>query len=190
MGFDRHFFSKDRKQLENWVRDHNRLLLSLSKGRYRMMLGVKYRRGKRLWRTYLVHNKRILDQSNLVSAHAQVASHGWPEVAFSLTSRAARSFAKITELNVGKRFAIVLDSLVDSAPIIMEKIAGGNIRFSLYTLNGMQALQRAHLMAAVLNSKPLPVGFSLVREQILNGPKAKLCTKPSSDWVWSFCQVP
>ena len=40
----------------------------------------------------------------------------------------ARRFADITRANVGRRFAIVLDNKVISAPVIREPILGGAVR--------------------------------------------------------------
>jgi len=56
-------------------------------------------------------------------------------------------FAKITENNIGQRLAIILDSVVYSAPIINGPIKGGQIQIS-----GMENYQEAKLLEIVLNS--------------------------------------
>jgi preprotein translocase subunit SecD len=49
---------------------------------------------------------------------------GRPEVGIKFNSKGSRIFAKITEANIGKRLAIVLDGEVYSAPNIQDKIVG------------------------------------------------------------------
>lgn len=51
---------------------------------------------------------------------------GSPEISFSLTSEGAKIFAEITEQNVGRFLAIMLDGEVVSAPRINGAITGGN----------------------------------------------------------------
>ena len=47
-------------------------------------------------------------------------------VSFRLDNQGARKFGRITQENVGKPFAIVLDDKVISAPNIREPILGGS----------------------------------------------------------------
>lgn len=61
--------------------------------------------------------------------HASVSHNsmtGSPEITFSLTSDGARIFAEITEQNIGRFLAIMLDGEVVSAPRINGAITGGN----------------------------------------------------------------
>ena len=51
-------------------------------------------------------------------------------VNFTFNSVGARRFADITRANVGRRFAIVLDNKVISAPVIREPILGGRGQIS------------------------------------------------------------
>jgi SecD/SecF fusion protein len=51
--------------------------------------------------------------------------HGWG-VALQLDREGANLFGQLTEAHVGKRFAIVLDGRVQSAPVIREPIYGGH----------------------------------------------------------------
>jgi preprotein translocase subunit SecD len=53
-----------------------------------------------------------------------------PYVSLSFDSIGADRFAKLTERNQGKRLAIVLDDKVQSAPVIREKISGGEASIS------------------------------------------------------------
>ncbi len=51
-------------------------------------------------------------------------------VSFSFDTRGAITFGEITSKNVGKRFAIVLDNKVITAPVIQQPITGGSGQIS------------------------------------------------------------
>jgi len=51
---------------------------------------------------------------------------GRPEIAFTLDSKAAETFAQITRNNVGHQLAIVLDGELQTAPVIRTAIEGGS----------------------------------------------------------------
>ncbi len=97
-----------------------------------------------------------------------------PYVSLDLTGRGAKVFAQITEKNVGKRLAIVLDDVVRSAPVIREKILGGSAQIS-----GSFTHEEATDLAIVLRVGALPapveiiqnltVGASLGRDSIRKG---------------------
>ena len=58
---------------------------------------------------------------------------GHPEVGIKFNPKGSRIFAKITEDNIGKRLAIVLDGEVYSAPTIQSKIVGAGRITGNYT---------------------------------------------------------
>ncbi len=97
-----------------------------------------------------------------------------PYVSLDLTGRGGRIFAQITEKNVQKRFAIILDGIVKSAPVIQEKILGGRAQIS-----GSFTYEEASDLAIVLRVGALPapveiiqnltVGASLGRDSIQRG---------------------
>ncbi len=97
-----------------------------------------------------------------------------PLVSLEFTGRGAKIFAKVTTENVGKRFAIILDDVVRSAPVIREKILGGRAQIS-----GNFTFEEASDLAIVLRVGALPapvnviqnltVGASLGRDSINRG---------------------
>ena len=97
-----------------------------------------------------------------------------PYVSLDLTGRGGRIFGQVTEKNVGKRFAIILDEVVRSAPVIREKILGGSAQIS-----GNFTYEEATDLAIVLRVGALPapveiiqnltVGASLGRDSIDKG---------------------
>ncbi len=87
-----------------------------------------------------------------------------PIVSFSFDSTGARQFAEITQANVGKPFAIVLDGKVLTAPVIREPIIGGQGQIS-----GNFNPQEATVLSALLRSGALPAPLTIIEERTV-GP--------------------
>ena len=81
-----------------------------------------------------------------------------PLVSIDLTSRGGKIFAKVTSENVNKRFAIILDGVVKSAPVIREKILGGRAQ-----ITGNFTYQEASDLAIVLRVGALPAPVSVIQ---------------------------
>ncbi len=74
---------------------------------------------------YLVKKQTQLTGAHLTDARVQIDSqYNEPYVSITFDKKGGRDFARITEANVKKRLAIVLDKNVYSAPVIQEKITG------------------------------------------------------------------
>ncbi len=73
-------------------------------------------------------------------------------------------FAKLTEQNVNRPFAIILDGVVLSAPNIDEPIRGGSAQIS-----GNFTVESANQLAIALRSGSLPVDLKVVEERTV-GP--------------------
>jgi SecD/SecF fusion protein len=84
---------------------------------------------------------------------------GAPEIDFSLNSEGAKIFAEITEENLGKRMAIVLDGEVVSAPTIQSAITGGNGR-----ITGDFSEKEAFALATSLEN-PLETPLQIIEER-------------------------
>ena len=87
-----------------------------------------------------------------------------PIVDFTFDSDGGRRFAKVTQENTGKRFAIILDNQVISAPVINTPILGG----SGY-IEGSFTAETANELAIALRSGKLPVALKVVEERTV-GP--------------------
>ena len=74
---------------------------------------------------YLVKRQVELSGESLTNAQPTFQDNQ-PVVSFRFDNAGARKFGKITQENVGKPFAIVLDDKVISAPNIREPILGGS----------------------------------------------------------------
>jgi len=81
-----------------------------------------------------------------------------PYVGLDFTGRGGTIFGQVTERSVGKRFAIVLDEVVRSAPVIREKILGGSAQIS-----GSFSYEEASDLAIVLRIGALPAPVEIVQ---------------------------
>src|SRR5210317_196177 len=81
-----------------------------------------------------------------------------PYVSLDLTGRGGRIFGQVTEKNVGKRFGIILDEVVRSAPVIREKILGGSAQIS-----GNFTYEEATDLAIVLRVGALPAPVEIIQ---------------------------
>jgi preprotein translocase subunit SecD len=87
-----------------------------------------------------------------------------PIVNIRFDSQGGRKFARVTQENVGKPFAIILDGKVLSAPNINEPIMGGQAQIS-----GSFTTESANQLAISLRSGKLPVALHVVEERTV-GP--------------------
>jgi preprotein translocase subunit SecD len=85
-------------------------------------------------------------------------------VSIRFDNAGARRFARVTQDNVGKPFAIILDDVVLSAPNINEPILGGQAQIS-----GSFTVETANNLAVQLRSGKLPVELSVIEERTV-GP--------------------
>ncbi len=114
---------------------------------------------------YLVKKRTALTGAYLTDAKVQIDSqYNEPYVSITFDKKGARLFARITEENVKKRLAIVLDDNVYSAPVIQEKIAGGEAR-----ITGSFTTEEARDLAIVLRAGALPAPVQILEERTV-GP--------------------
>src|SRR5690606_28263067 len=86
-----------------------------------------------------------------------------PVVTIRFDSGGSSTFARVTQQNVGKRFAMVLDGKVLSAPSINEPILGGSAQIS-----GNFTVASANALAISLRSGALPVKMAVVEERTVS----------------------
>ncbi|MBY0470858.1 protein translocase subunit SecD [bacterium] len=92
-----------------------------------------------------------------------------PQVAFRLTPRGAGLFDKVTTEHTREQFAIVLDNVVKSAPVINERIPNGSGVISLGRGGGDQLLKEAKDLAIVLRAGALPTQLDFLEQRVV-GP--------------------
>ncbi|MEQ1509753.1 MAG: protein translocase subunit SecD [Sphingopyxis sp.] len=92
------------------------------------------------------------------------SDNGQPVVNIRFNGAGATIFSRVTRENVGKRFAMLVDGKVLSAPSINEAINGGSAQIS-----GNFTTESANTMAIALRSGALPVKLSVIEERTV-GP--------------------
>jgi protein-export membrane protein SecD len=109
----------------------------------------------------LALQKRVLVAGeNLVDAQQTFEQAGLPVVSFKFDSVGARKFGDATSKNVGKRFAIVLDRKIISAPVIRDAILGGS-----GIISGNFTVETARDLALLLRAGALPAPLTVLEER-------------------------
>ena len=87
-----------------------------------------------------------------------------PYVSISFNDAGAKTFEDVTSANVKKRMAIILDNTVYSAPVIQERIAGGNAQ-----ITGSFTMEEAKDLSIVLRAGALPAPMKML-QNVTVGP--------------------
>lgn len=107
----------------------------------------------------LLENKVLMTGDMVKDAQVRIGGNfNEPYVSLDMTSRGGKVFAHITEKNVGRRMAIVLDEVVRSAPVIRERILGGSAQIS-----GTFTHEEAADLAIVLRVGALPAPVDIIQ---------------------------
>jgi preprotein translocase subunit SecD len=113
----------------------------------------------------LVQKQVMVSGSDLTDAQATFDQRtGEAVVSFKFNTNGARRFAQVTQENVGRPFAIVLDNDVISAPVIREPIMGGQGQIS-----GNFTVESANELAILLRAGALPAKLTPIEQRVV-GP--------------------
>ncbi|MEK0450692.1 MAG: Protein translocase subunit SecD [Verrucomicrobiota bacterium] len=93
----------------------------------------------------LVKREADIPGSMVTEAYPYFGQKGW-EISLRFNSEGAKLFAQLTTENVGKRFAIMLDNEVHSAPNINEPISGGSASISGGSIDENEARNLASIL--------------------------------------------
>jgi preprotein translocase subunit SecD len=114
---------------------------------------------------YLIKKRTLLTGAYLTNARVEIDSqYNDPYVSIEFDKKGGRIFERVTEQNVKKRLAIVLDDNVYSAPVIQEKISGGSAR-----ITGSFTMDQARDLAIALRAGALPAPVNIIEERTV-GP--------------------
>src|SRR4051794_17231521 len=111
-----------------------------------------------------VKRRVMVSGEQLTDANQGFDQDGRPDINIKFNKAGARRFGRVTQENVNKPFAIILDDKILSAPNINEPILGGNAQIS-----GNFTVQSAHDLAVSLASGKLPVKLNVIEERTV-GP--------------------
>jgi preprotein translocase subunit SecD len=136
------------------------------------------------WRTYYLFSKAEVTGDMVRDAQARPdqsdrAIGGW-YVSMEFTPLGADRFEDITGRNIKRRFAIILDGKVESAPVIQTKIGGGHAQITMGSQNPEQQLQDSRKLELVLRSGALPAPISPSNEQLIGPSLGKDAISESS----------
>jgi len=170
----------DDRALSEWLVDNGHL----PKGRRLMWEYQKVDKADTRARNYVIKEEVLLSGDDVNDAQTNPNPQtGMYYVALEFKPRGQSVFAEVTGNNVGKRFAIVLDDKVRSAPVINERI-NGTASISMGGQNIDEQAKEAGMLALVLRSGALPapvvvgevrtVGASLGEKAITEGFYAAL----------------
>ena len=118
---------------------------------------------KSYWKSYYLFEETKLTGDRIQDARVSVDQRTQrPVVSLTLDSKGAEIFADLTRKNVDKRFAIMLDDEVQSAPVINEPIPGGRAQISMGALQSYAEIQQeAQDLVIVLRHGALPAPIEL-----------------------------
>ena len=111
---------------------------------------------------YLINLSPIVTGSDIATANPGFDSRDNSRtVDFRLSGSGAKRFGDATVQNIDQVFAIVLDDLVMSAPVIREPIYGGSVQIS----GGGFTEERARELAAIIEAGELPAKLEFIQER-------------------------
>ncbi len=111
-----------------------------------------------------VKRQVMVSGEEITGASQSYGQSNEPVVTLQFNGSGARKFARVTQENVKKPFAIILDGVVLSAPDINEPILGGSAQIS-----GSFTVESANTLAISLKSGSLPVDLTVIQENTV-GP--------------------
>jgi protein-export membrane protein SecD len=113
---------------------------------------------------YVVKRQPEMTGGSIATAEARIGldqtNPGAWGVSMTMTPRGRADFARVTGNNVGRQLAIVLDGRIYSAPVIRERIPGGDA-----SITGNFTLEDAKDLAIVLRAGALPAPVRVVEER-------------------------
>jgi preprotein translocase subunit SecD len=114
---------------------------------------------------YVLEETPVVTGEELTNAQPAFDQNGLPAVEFRFDATGARAFGDYTAANIGKPFAIVLDSEVISAPVIQSAIPGGT-----GIITGSFTVEESTKLAVLLRAGALPAEMTFLEERTI-GPE-------------------
>ena len=112
---------------------------------------------------YVVRRVAPVTGRDLRNARPSLDENSLPAVGFSLNQDGARRFGQLTEQNIGRQLAIILDNRVFSAPVVQSRITDEG------QITGSFTQQEAQDLSLILRSGALPAPMDFLEERTV-GP--------------------
>lgn len=133
--------------------------------------------GKPVVRGYLIAVRPEMDGKNIDKARAMRDQMGQRSISLTFNSQGAEDFKRVTENNVGRQLAIVLDGKLYCAPNINEAIAGGSA-----SISGSFTDEESQTIANALQAGNFPFAIK-VGAVFDTDPKLGLASVKNGVWV-------
>ena len=112
-------------------------------------------------RYYILKSTPELTGAYLVNAKVEIGGEfNYPHVSIEFNKDGAKLFSQVTERNIDRNLAIVLDEVVQSAPVIRSRIPDGRA-----IIEGNFTLEEAKLLATILRAGALPAPVKIIEER-------------------------
>jgi protein-export membrane protein SecD len=116
----------------------------------------------------LVKKRVLVSGESLTMAKPGFDQYGRPSINFRFNGQGSRKFGDATARNIGKRFAIVLDGKVISAPVIQSAITGGTGE-----ITGNFTQESATELANLLQGGALPAPLKVEEQRTVGAELGK-----------------
>ena len=129
-----------------------------------MLMADRHSDGSTIYRPVYVERRLQLGGNTIENALVTTDQMtGYPEISLEFNDEGRTDFGKITEANVSRRLAIILDDTLYSAPYIKQPILGGRA-----SISGAFSNQEARRLVNVLRAGALPGRVFIVEERTVD----------------------
>ncbi|WP_455597052.1 protein translocase subunit SecD [Cloacibacillus porcorum] len=104
--------------------------------------------------------KQYVGGGELTKAETNFDQFGKAAVSLKFNTEGAKLFDEATAANIGKQIAIVLDGIVISAPVVQQRISGGEAQ-----ITGSFSTAEANRLAIMLRAGALPVSVEVLENR-------------------------
>ena len=111
-------------------------------------------------KVFVVKREALMTGAGVTKALVQMDEYGRPSVGIEFNSEGGKQFAKVTRRYVGERIAIILDSKVQSAPVVQQEITGGKA-----VITGKFTIEEANDLSTVLKAGALPAPVTIIQQR-------------------------
>ncbi len=139
-----------------------------------------------IYEVYFLNSQPELTGKVITDARSDIdPTSGKPEVTMQMDDDGTRVWRRVTKASIGKKVAIVLDSVVYSAPVVNGEIPNGNSQ-----ITGTGDMNEANLLKIVLKAGALPAPVKIIQESVV-GPSlgADSIAKGTASIIWSLLVV-
>ncbi len=143
-------------------------------------------KNENIYQVYFLNSQPELTGKSIVEATTDVdPQSGKPEVSMQMDDDGTRVWRRVTHANIHKQVAIVLDSVVYSAPVVQGEIPSGNSQ-----ITGIGDMNEANLLKIVLKAGALPAPVTIIQESVV-GPSLGADSIQKGTWsiIWSLLVV-